>query len=903
MPLPTLDSLDPDQVRRLNRELAQFVSTIPKMRPPLRMMGGFFGRMSANLRKEAEQAIFLSRVSRDESVRRLADDMEQALIPTLSFMERSAYHTRQAIKVELQKRTESEQKLYNLEEAIAATKQKSISATAEEKILLDVVVKEQERQRSQILSGMTISDRQHSKYKQLLREFEDAFSDSQREMIQARLDGMISGEEKVLKIVQDRLSSEEAEYTKQSEMLMGLSEEERPIKERELKNKKQTIKLMREEAKLLKAGIAARKKGMQETTKEYKKGLKGFVGEVIGKSFKTGLFGALKGEGFGDLFGVALNTMIDRSGILSKTLPKMLGGAKLANFFYGGESEEARKQQQFATDEISAMREGAAGIQRIVEAESTGELPPVPVEGEEGEETPSVEDLLDELSDGMAEGIDDSELSRSATEPGSIYTHDIHLEKILADIGKALTKDWGGVGSKEEKALAAPSTTPEKGGMGSKLGGAAKGGIVGLLSGIASGVKKFASKDVLKGALGMLSVGAALAPFVIALVALAAVPIAGLLAAIGALGMVALGAIVFGKFESSILKGALAIAAIGAALIPAAFAFSMLGSIDTATIWNAVGALAALSAVAIGLGAIAMSGFGAAALGAGAVMLALIGAAFIPFAYGLSLLSKVDPALLNELGPALLGLMPAIGLLALFAPLLPIAALGLISLSGGLFALGLAMMIYDAKVLEAFSAFIQVFAMTAPMLALAGVAMFLIAGGLLAMGAAIGTVNTILAAGQAIGGIAKWLGFDPGPGIMGVINTLANQAPALMTTANALSAIADALERIGSAMNSFANGEMAMQTVDALVSLDATQLQTLQDVSLAMEKVSNANDQLKSQRTEAQMMAASTEGGSATIVNNSSVGTNNVMFPPSGGRNPDPSIMFSRERYYSMIYR
>lgn len=895
-PLPDLSGIDPAEVRNLNRELANFATKIRDIRPPLRMMGGFFGRQTAMLREQAERAIFLSKLSEDVSVRNLATSMEEALAPTLSFMERSAFRARQAIMKELTRKTDAEKQRQAIEDSIIEAQKEQIllkkrlsgdeSEAAKQMIensqkLVDSLMAQKET----LLKQAPISDRQQEKYRRMLGEFQRAFSDSQREMIQARLDGMISGEEKVLKVMEDRVAKELELAQAQEEALKSLSDIERPIKERELKSKRDTIKLMKQEAKLLKDGIAARKKGIKDTTGEYKKGMRGFLGEVLGKSFKTGLFGALKGEGFGDIAGVAFNAIVDRSGILSKKMPKALGGASLAATFYGGESEEARREQARASARIDAMTEGAAGIERITQTESIGGP------------TDATESLIEAMPDSFSRGMDESELSEAALEEGSIFTHDIHLEKILADIGKALIKKW------EDKGIGMGESKLSSGGKeGMNLKGSGK-GIAAMLVGIATGVKRFASRDVLKGALGILSVGTSLAPFATALVALAAVPVTSLLAAIGAVGAVALGAILFGKFQGQITQGAIAIAAVGAAMIPAAFAFSLLGSVDAGSIWNAVGALAALSAIAIGLGLIAMTGVGAVGVAAGAGLLALIGVAFIPFAFGLSMLSKVDASTLEKLGPALLGLIVPIGLLAVLSPFIPMVSMGLVGLAGGVFALGLAMMIYDAKVLEAFGAFLQVFASTAPLLLLAGMSMFVIAGGLLAMGAAITATNAILGAGEIIGGIAKWLGFDPGPGIVGVINTLASQAPALMTTANALSAIADAMERIGSALNSFANGEVAMQTVDALVSLDATQLQTLQDVSIAMEKVSTANDQLKSERTEAQMMAAGGEMLSPTVVNNSSVGTNNMLFPPSGGRNPDPSIMFSRERYYSMIYR
>ena len=100
---------------------------------------------------------------------------------------------------------------------------------------------------------------------------------------------------------------------------------------------------------------------------------------------------------------------------------------------------------------------------------------------------------------------------------------------------------------------------------------------------------------------------------------------------------------------------------------------------------------------------------------------------------------------------------------------------------------------------------------------------------------------------------------------------------------------------------------MALETIDTLVSMDATKIQTLQDVSLALERVTNANQQLKGENQAQQMGAAvgagAVPGGNAAMVNTTNIGSTNMVISPPSGRNTDPSIMFSGERYYSMIYR
>ena len=81
------------------------------------------------------------------------------------------------------------------------------------------------------------------------------------------------------------------------------------------------------------------------------------------------------------------------------------------------------------------------------------------------------------------------------------------------------------------------------------------------------------------------------------------------------LGILAVGAKMIGKSSSQLFQGALAIAAIGASLIPAAFAFGMFSDVNWAGVGIGIGVLVALGAAAFGLSFIAPQIFiGAAAL-------------------------------------------------------------------------------------------------------------------------------------------------------------------------------------------------------------------------------------------------------------------------------------------------
>lgn len=272
---------------------------------------------------------------------------------------------------------------------------------------------------------------------------------------------------------------------------------------------------------------------------------------------------------------------------------------------------------------------------------------------------------------------------------------------------------------------------------------------------------------------------------------------------------------------------------------------------------------------------------------------------------GLALMSLVDADGLDAIGESLLKLSFPLALLALMSPLLGAAGWAIAGIGMGMIPLAIASNLVDKEGLEAFTMLIQTLAGSAAMIAVAALALGGMALGVIALATAIGVANGILAVSEGLGDVAAWLGFDPGPGIVGTVLTLAGVSDKLMVTANALNIIASALERIGTAMTSLNDSEMALETIDTLISLDATQMQTLQDVSIAMDRVMSANEKLKEEKQVQQIGGAMGQGTGTvnTIVNTSSVGGNSIVMPSPSGRNPDPSVLFSGERYYSMVYR
>ena len=98
--------------------------------------------------------------------------------------------------------------------------------------------------------------------------------------------------------------------------------------------------------------------------------------------------------------------------------------------------------------------------------------------------------------------------------------------------------------------------------------------------------------------------------------------------------------------DGKIKEGSIAMAIMGAALIPFGFAMKLLMGSVRGIKWSEVGILGtsilALGGVIIGLGFLMCTGLGAIAWGAGLVAIAALGAALIPFGIGMQKLSKVS---------------------------------------------------------------------------------------------------------------------------------------------------------------------------------------------------------------------------------------------------------------------
>ena len=177
-------------------------------------------------------------------------------------------------------------------------------------------------------------------------------------------------------------------------------------------------------------------------------------------------------------------------------------------------------------------------------------------------------------------------------------------------------------------------------------------GIEGFLKGLANGLKYLGKNlgAVLKGALALGVIGIIMAgSFAIAMMMLKDVDPVMMIAFSASLAILGLTMAVLGNIGPNIILGAAAMLILGLALIPAAFAFSLLEGVD-------IGKMIAFS-LALPLLALAAAGLGFLApfIMWGAAALAVLGLAMIPAAYAFSLLKDVDLTAFTDAMTGLVG--------------------------------------------------------------------------------------------------------------------------------------------------------------------------------------------------------------------------------------------------------
>ena len=180
--------------------------------------------------------------------------------------------------------------------------------------------------------------------------------------------------------------------------------------------------------------------------------------------------------------------------------------------------------------------------------------------------------------------------------------------------------------------------------------------------------------NVMFGAVAMGVLALALIPAAYAFSLLAGVDVGSMFAFAGVLSILGLAAAGLGFLTPFILGGAFALGVLGLALIPMGEALSNLAGIDVSVIMSFVKGVSALSFMAAGLGFI--SPF----IVAGSIALAFLGASLIPLAIGMERMAGVDSQ----------GMVNSLVALSTIAPGLLSTAVALYAVAGGMAAVAIA---------------------------------------------------------------------------------------------------------------------------------------------------------------------------------------------------------------------
>ena len=257
--------------------------------------------------------------------------------------------------------------------------------------------------------------------------------------------------------------------------------------------------------------------------------------------------------------------------------------------------------------------------------------------------------------------------------------------------GKALESAAGGIAGDAGSAIKDKATDAVK----DKLGGIAEDKLSGAATPAAGGgadqankFGKIKSGDLIKGAAALLILAAALYVSAKAFQEFATVQWESV--AKGLVGLVGLATIAYilGKAQGEMIKGAIAVAILGVALIPFAFAMSLIAGLDIGSVLAAAAGLVIFGAAIFALGALMFTGVGALVFGAGllalaglGVVLMVLGAGLVMVGNGFSAISGSLPGILEQVSAvSQIDFMPILGLAGALTMLA--GALALVAISG-----------------------------------------------------------------------------------------------------------------------------------------------------------------------------------------------------------------------------
>lgn len=205
----------------------------------------------------------------------------------------------------------------------------------------------------------------------------------------------------------------------------------------------------------------------------------------------------------------------------------------------------------------------------------------------------------------------------------------------------------------------------------------------GILKSLADGIKSFGRKGIMRGVLNLGLLAMSLIPFAFAMKLFSSgVTMGGILAFAASITVMVVAVKALSKMGSEVVKGALALSILGVALVPLAFGLAMMKDVGIGTIFVLAAALLTLGVAASIFGGMAANPF----FWLGILAIAALGVALLPLAFAMKIAAEafqiftnaIDIEKMMMIGPMLMFAAP--GLLAFGAAAL-IASPGLILLA------------------------------------------------------------------------------------------------------------------------------------------------------------------------------------------------------------------------------
>jgi hypothetical protein len=316
-----------------------------------------------------------------------------------------------------------------------------------------------------------------------------------------------------------------------------------------------------------------------------------------------------------------------------------------------------------------------------------------------------------------------------------------------------------------------------------------------------------------------------------------------------ALGGLAVVALALGSASAQMIIGAVAIALLGASLIPAAYALNKFNEVE----WGSL-AKAGVALIGLGVAAGVIGGMVPLML-LGAIGIAALGASMIPMAISMKMFNQVDWDSLGKAGAALVGFGVIAAGFGLVAPLILTGALtigaasvSLFAFAGSILAINISMKSLDVKpMLELGKAMWQI--VSIPVSSLIAVS-----GAIIGLGGAIATFNSL----SAISGIGKAISSAFGGDVIKDLEKLGKLAEPLYFVQKVLVDLNDALFNLA---NTLAN--LDLSGIEKLkdipkIGIDSVVKEKVQPIVQRYEGIEQDSTQVKISPVQLQVPKVST---------------------------------------------